>query len=96
MCGYVDYIKCMSLDHHLALIDGGSHEAANLRPICPGCHKPKSAKEHKANSKSKRLAKAREEMQAVLAGKKKREPGKIKSRGFQGHKKFNGSIVCKK
>jgi 5-methylcytosine-specific restriction endonuclease McrA len=42
-------------DHHLALIDGGTNELQNRRLICIPCHKAKSALEHKANSKAKRL-----------------------------------------
>lgn len=94
VCGNVERIADMDLDHSLALIDGGAHDCANLRPICHACHSRKSAGEHKWNSKAKRLAKARTEMNEVIAG-KKRAPGSIKSRGFTSWRKFDGSIVRK-
>ena len=83
VCGDVERIADMDLDHYLALIDGGEHDTANLRPLCHRCHAVKSAGEHKNNSKAKRLAQARAAHAAVLAG-EPRKPGKIKSRGFQG------------
>jgi hypothetical protein len=43
-------------DHHLALVDGGKHSVENLRPICSVHHARKSAREHIANCKAKRLA----------------------------------------
>ena len=84
ICGDVERIADMPLDHHLALIDGGEHLVSNLRPVCFRCHASKSATEHKNNAKSKRLLKKH--------GNPK-PPGKIKSRSFQGHRKFNGEIV---
>lgn len=91
LCGCVERIADMDLDHALALIDGGAHETANLRPVCHRCHAVKSAGEHKSNSKAKRLHKARAAHAAVLAG-EPRQPGKIKSRGFAGSRRFNGEI----
>ena len=95
VCGTTQRIADVAIDHHLALIDGGLHQTVNLRPICIICHKPKSAAEHKNNAKSKRLAKARQELQAVLSGEKTKQPGTIKSRPFGGCRKFDGSIVRK-
>lgn len=45
----------VEFDHHLALIDGGKHEADNLRPLCLSCHRIKSAREHRENAKTKRI-----------------------------------------
>lgn len=42
-------------DHTLALIDGGTNELANRRLVHAPCHREKSIREHKANSKVKRL-----------------------------------------
>ena len=46
----------LQIDHHLALVDGGAHEIANLRFVCVHCHKTKSAHEHKENARAKRRA----------------------------------------
>ena len=93
VCGNVHRIGDMDIDHHLALIDGGEHSASNLRPLCSKCHAPKSANEHKNNAKSKRLEKAQAIHKDVVSRVTERKPGKIKSRPFQGHRKFNGELV---
>lgn len=74
-------------DHHLALIDGGKHTVENLRYICQPCHKIKSAREHIANCKAKRLA----------SGGRKRKGPPMRSRGFNKTltKKFDGLVVSK-
>ncbi len=56
-CDSAVYIRGAHIDHHLALIDDGTHELGNFRPLCLPCHKRKSALEHKRNAKAKRLAK---------------------------------------
>jgi hypothetical protein len=81
-CENLMRIKGCSIDHHLAWIDGGKHELENWRPLCDDCHRVKSAREHIANCKTKRIAAGRELTRAILAGERAREPGKIKSRGF--------------
>lgn len=55
-CGVTTFGALMEWDHHLALIDGGTHDTDNLRLICIPCHRKKSAGEHIANCKAKRLA----------------------------------------
>lgn len=94
ICGSTQRIADMEIDHHLALIDGGDHYVTNLRPLCTQCHRPKSAIEHKNNAKAKRLAKAREELKAVLSGEKQKTLGSIRSRGFdkQWRKRMNGQV----
>lgn len=57
VCWFAIYVAEMEIDHHLAWIDGGEHERMNWRPLCFGCHRKKSAKEHSANAKCKRIAK---------------------------------------
>jgi hypothetical protein len=49
-------LENIQFDHHLALVDGGEHSVENLRPLCPLHHRIKSAREHVANCKAKRLA----------------------------------------
>ena len=84
VCGDATYIADIDIDHELALIDGGSHDfQANMRPVCKACHAIKSAREHKNNAKAKRIVKKR----AAPSGN-----GSIKSRPFQGSRKFNGEI----
>lgn len=76
----------MNWDHWLALVDGGSHDVSNLRPICLPCHKEKSAREHKNNAKAKRVAKKHTNPLP---------PGTIKSRGFDKTRcrKMDGRVV---
>ena len=85
ICGDATYIADVDIDHTLALIDGGAHDfQANMRPVCKRCHALKSAVEHRNNAKTKRVVKKR----AKPSGN-----GSIKSRPFQGSRKFNGTPV---
>lgn len=88
-------LAAIEFDHIQALVDGGAHSVQNLRPLCGQCHKPKSAFEHKRNSKSKRISKACEVHKSVVRGEIERPAGKIKSGVFRGWKKFNGEPVLK-
>ena len=84
ICGDAEYIAVVQIDHALALIDEGEHDAdENLRPVCIPCHAKKSAREHKNNAKAKRLQKKHSSP---------KPPGKIKSRGFDKtlRKRMNG------
>jgi 5-methylcytosine-specific restriction endonuclease McrA len=84
VCGVATYIADVDIDHTLSLIDGGAHDfRANMRPVCRACHAKKSAVEHKNNCKTKRIQKKR----ATPSGN-----GSIKSKPFQGSRKFNGEI----
>ena len=83
-CGKLVPVTEVQIDHHLALVDGGAHDVANLRPLCPRCHKVKSAREHVANCKAKRLLKKHSSPTPE---------GSIKSRPFQGSRKFNGKVT---
>ena len=56
-CDDAIYINEAEIDHHLAIVDGGKHELDNWRPISSHCHARKSAREHRANAKAKRVAK---------------------------------------
>ena len=85
ICGDAEYVAVIQIDHELALIDGGKHCAdTNLRPVCIPCHAKKSSREHIAQRKSVRLLKKHSNP---------KPPGKIKSRPFQGSRKFNGTPV---
>lgn len=55
-------------DHALALIDGGTNDLGNRQLICVECSKTKSAQEHKANSKAKRLKFGRTRKGPPMAG----------------------------
>lgn len=45
--GFVPGRSLWELDHRTPLIDGGSHELANLQTLCVPCHRVKSAREHR-------------------------------------------------
>ena len=94
VCEMPHSLEDIEFDHVQALVMGGEHHVSNLKPVCIWCHKTKSANEHRNNSKAKRLQKAREAHEAVLAG-EPRQRGSIKSRGFTAWRKFDGSIVRK-
>lgn len=74
-------------DHHLALVFGGTNANDNWRPLHPECHRRKSAIEHRANCKAKRLHRS-----FVLG--EKRKTRKIKSRGFskEWRRRFDGRV----
>jgi 5-methylcytosine-specific restriction endonuclease McrA len=85
ICGDAEYVAVVQIDHERSLVDGGEHCAdTNLRPVCIPCHARKSAREHKNNAKAKRLATKHSQPN---------QPGTIKSRGFQGSRKFDGTPV---
>jgi 5-methylcytosine-specific restriction endonuclease McrA len=85
ICGDPEYVAVIQIDHELALIDEGAHcTDTNLRPVCIPCHAKKSAREHKNNAKAKRLLKKHSNP---------KPEGKIKSRPFQGSRKFDGTPV---
>lgn len=85
------------LEHLTPVAFGGQNTIDNLRWVHRACAGTKTNGNaatvadgdlHKI-AKAKRLDKAREAHRAVLAGEVLREPGKIKSRGFQkGHRPF--------
>ena len=83
-CGQSVYIADAEIDHHLALSNTGEHDfAKNMRPLCRACHLAKTSREAFERAKTNRIIKKQ-------AAPKK--PGTIKSRGFQGSRKFNGTI----
>jgi len=58
-------------DHILALVDGGTNELGNRRLVCVPCHREKSAREHTANSKTKRLRFGKARKAPPMAGSRK-------------------------
>lgn len=84
ICGDAEYVAVIQIDHERALINDGAHDDENLRPVCIPCHAKKSAREHKDNSKVKRLQRKHSQPS---------QPGTIKSRPFQGSRKFDGTVT---
>lgn len=70
--GLIDPDTKIEWDHRQALCHDGPHRYENIKPIHADCHKLKSARDHKANCKVKRLIK----------GPKQRKGPPIRSRGF--------------
>ena len=91
------------LEHIVPHALGGETDTENLRWVHKECADTKTNGSKATASggdihkiaKAKRLAKAREELQAVVSGAKKKQPGSIKSRGFDKtwRKQMNGSTV---
>lgn len=91
------------LEHMTPVALGGGNTIDNLRWVHRPCADRKtngtpataaSGDLHKI-AKAKRLDRAREAHRAVLAGERKREPGKIKGRGFDKtlRRKMNGAVT---
>jgi len=89
------------LEHMVPHELGGSSTEANLRWVHDECAKTKTNGSkttvadgdiHKI-AKAKRLEKARAAHEAIVSGTAEKPPGKIKSRPFQGSRKFNGTPV---
>lgn len=67
------------LDHIVALVNGGRHAEANLRPLCSWCHKKKTKADVAAKSKTYRI--------------RSRHAGLRKPRTITRWRKFNREIV---
>ena len=89
------------LEHMVPHELGGSSDETNLRWVHKECAKTKTNGNkatvaggdiHKI-AKAKRLQRAHEAHEAVVLGTAENPPGTIKSRGFQGSRKFNGTPV---
>lgn len=89
------------LEHMVPHELGGASDETNLRWVHKECAAKKtngskatsaSGDIHKI-AKAKRLEKAREAHEAVVSGTQPKKPGTIKSRGFQGSRKFDGTPV---
>lgn len=78
VCRDAVVVDNIEYDHERALVDEGEHDVGNLRPICIGCHAKKSAREHIANAKCKRVFKKHHGLWV-----KKSKP--IRSAGFRKH-----------
>ena len=75
------------IDHIIPLALNGEHAPANWQAMCEACHSLKTKLDVARIAKSKRQRRLVEDV----------EPSKrpVKSRGFQGWRKFNGQIVRK-
>jgi len=89
------------LEHMIPHELGGASTEANLRWVHHDCAKTKTNGRkptvadgdiHKI-AKAKRLEKARAAHEAIVSGAAEKPPGKIKSRPFQGSRKFDGTPV---
>ncbi len=89
------------LEHMVPHELGGSSDETNLRWVHKECAKTKTNGRkptvadgdiHKI-AKAKRLQRAHEAHEAVVLGTAEKPPGTIKSRGFQGSRKFDGTPV---
>jgi len=85
-CDKTFWLCEMEWDHVQALVDGGTHEPSNLRPVCKGCHREKSSFEVSRWAKHTRLSKDQQVHEAVIAGTATRPKSKIPSRPFQRRK----------
>ena len=89
------------LEHMVPHELGGASDLTNLRWVHKECARKKTNGKkatvaggdiHKI-AKGKRLEKARAAHQAVMSGEREKESGSIKSRPFQGSRKFDGTPV---
>ena len=89
------------LEHMVPHELGGASDETNLRWVHKECAKVKTNGRkatvvdgdiHKI-AKAKRLERARQAHEAIVLGEEEKTPGKIKSRPFQGSRKFNGTQV---
>jgi hypothetical protein len=54
------------LDHVVPLIDGGSHDPANLQTLCVPCHRKKSAHETRERARARAAAEPQQEQSTDL------------------------------
>ena len=77
--------KATDYDHITPATFGGDNSISNLAFLCETCHKIKTCTDNKEAKKSN-----------ALRGETGNGPkAKIQSRGFRGHRKFNGERVWK-
>lgn len=90
----------------LGWTDDEINHPSNLQPLMPEDHLEKTRKiDTPQAAKGKRLTKEQEAFRARMLAKvggavagedtAPRKPSKIKGRGFQGHRRFNGDVVRK-
>lgn len=94
------------LARELGWTDDEINHPSNLQPLLPEDHLEKTRKiDTPQAAKGKRLTREQEAFRARMLAKAggavagataaPRKPSKLKGRGFQGHRKFNGDIVRK-
>lgn len=84
LCGHPIALEEMQDEHVICLGIGGSNDLRNRKPAHADCHKFKTALDRQVIAKVNRIRKRE-------AGEVK--PSRIKSRGLEGWRTFNGSIV---
>jgi 5-methylcytosine-specific restriction endonuclease McrA len=65
--GFLPRRSLWELDHIVALIDGGSHELANLQTLCAPCHRKKSAQESRERAARRTDRADTAELDAIFA-----------------------------
>lgn len=86
-CGQPLVKGAYTYDHIIPDWMGGKNILSNCQVLGHCCDKPKTANDAKVRAKVKRIIKK----EAGII----RPKGKIKSRGFQGCRKFNGTVIFK-
>ena len=78
----------LQLEHELPDWFGGAPSVENLRLMCVDCHKPKTRED------VARIAKTKRQQRYHETGRSRARKGPpMRSRGFQGWRRFDGSIV---
>jgi hypothetical protein len=102
-----EIVASVQWDHALLHAMGGDTRPQNITPMLIDDHKEKSKKDNGVAAKSKRLTAKEEAFRARLLAKggtactpisekSQRPKAKIRSQGFQGHRKFDGTPVYAK
>lgn len=95
-------ISLFQFDHYpIAKEHGGPDESWNLKPRFIKDHREKTTKDQKFSAKLRKVTKEQEQFRARMLAKTgqgnapPKPKSRIRSRGFAGHRKFNGDIVWK-
>jgi 5-methylcytosine-specific restriction endonuclease McrA len=87
-----DVISLFELDHNHPVKLGGTKDWWNLTYLRFKAHKPKTSRDRKAIAKAGRFDRLRKTgTKRTPAQQKRYRP--IRSRGFRGHRKFNGDVI---
>lgn len=99
------YPVAYNIGRDLGWSDTEVHHPTNLQPLFAEDHLEKTRKRDTPQAaKGKRLTRAQEEFRARMLAKASAEPrdepprpgAKLRGRGFQGHRRFNGEVVVRK
>jgi 5-methylcytosine-specific restriction endonuclease McrA len=75
--GFVRRRSLWELDHVVPLIDGGSHEPANLQTLCVPCHREKSGLENRARARQRRAGRRPSAEQRARKPRRGRDSGEL-------------------